>query len=369
MSQTFASIEKPTLLLDEAAARRNIQRMFQRASQAGIVFRPHFKTHQSAEIGQWFRELGVSAITVSSLDMALYFADHGWADITIAFPTNLRQRRDLAALARRIHLGLLVEAEETVRQLAVGLDSPTDVWIKVDVGGHRTGIPWDQPDQVARVARCIQAAAHLRGLLTHASQTYAGRSKEDVCRRYSESVSRIAGLRDVLRQQGIGPLAISVGDTPSTSLCTDLGPVDEIRPGNFIFYDTQQVQIGSCQARDIAVALACPVVALHPERDEAIIYGGAIHLSKDFMLEGERRMYGWVCLADESNDRWSAPLPGAYVAGLSQEHGILHIPAAQHAQIHVGDLVCVLPAHSCLTVTLMKRYLTLDGRIIETMNV
>jgi D-serine deaminase-like pyridoxal phosphate-dependent protein len=371
MSQIFEAIEKPTLLLDEAAARRNIQRMLQRARKAGVSFRPHFKTHQSIEIGEWFRALGVTAITVSSLDMAQYFASAGWTDITIAFPINLRQRRELAALAQRIHLGLLVESEESVRQLAAALDASVDIWIKVDVGGHRTGIAWDQSEQVAQLARYINSAPalRLRGLLTHASQTYGGRGKDDVCRRYTESVLRISGLRDNLHQLGIGPLAVSVGDTPGTSLCADLGPVDEIRPGNFVFYDTQQLQIGSCLPEDIAVALACPVVALHPERSEIIVYGGAIHLSKDFMLEGDKRMYGWICLPDEHSQRWGAPLPGAYVSGLSQEHGILHIPAEQLEQIHVGDLVCILPAHSCLSVTLMKRYLTLDGRSIDTMNV
>ncbi|MBE0695987.1 MAG: alanine racemase, partial [Anaerolineaceae bacterium] len=282
MSHLFEKIEKPTLLLDEAAIRRNIQRMFQHARQAGVTLRPHFKTHQSAEIGEWFREAGVTAITVSSLDMALYFSDHGWTDITIAFPANLRQRAALAELANKVHLGLLVESVETIHQLAEVLDVPADLWIKIDVGAHRTGLAWNQPEQALQVARCAQAAhpLHLRGLLTHAAQTYAGRGKEDVCQRYTESVERINDLRRAFLQEGISPLAISVGDTPGTSLCADLGPVDEIRPGNFVFYDTQQMQIGSCQWQDVAVALACPVVALHPERNEIITYGGAVHLSK-----------------------------------------------------------------------------------------
>jgi len=100
MNSLFDKIEKPTLLLDESTARKNICRMAGHARDAGVAFRPHFKTHQSVEIGEWFRSVVVSAITVSSVDMALYFARCGWADITIAFPANLRQQRDLAALAR-----------------------------------------------------------------------------------------------------------------------------------------------------------------------------------------------------------------------------------------------------------------------------
>ncbi len=371
MSPLFDKIEKPTLLLDEAAARQNIQRMASRAKAAGAAFRPHFKTHQSAEIGEWFRSAGSRRSPSPPWIWRCILPGTGGADITIAFPANLRQQRDLAELARQIHLGLLVESVETVQRLASMLDAPADLWIKVDAGAHRTGLPWDAPEQVAQIVRSAQAAhpLRLRGLLTHAGQTYAARGKDEVCRRYSESIARMNGLRRALVQQGLGPLEVSVGDTPATSLCADLGAVDEIRPGNFIFYDAQQVQIGSCRWEDIAVALACPVVALHPERSEVIIYGGAIHLSKDYLLEGEQRSYGLVCLPEPESDRWSAPLPGATVAGLSQEHGVIRMAADDLAKIQVGDLLCILPAHSCLTVTLMKRYLTLDGRNIDTMNV
>ena len=71
------------------------------------------------------------------------------------------------------------------------------------------------------------------------------------------------------------------------------GPVDELRPGNFVFYDLMQEEIGACTLDDIAVAMACPVVAVHPDRMQWIIYGGAIHFSKDFLtLEGGRKCFG-----------------------------------------------------------------------------
>ena len=84
-------LERPTLLVNPVIAQQNIAFMAEKARRQGIRFRPHFKTHQSAAVGEWFRQVGVTAITVSSVDMALYFADHGWDDITIAFPVNIRQ--------------------------------------------------------------------------------------------------------------------------------------------------------------------------------------------------------------------------------------------------------------------------------------
>ena len=83
-------------------------------------------------------------------------------------------------------------------------------------------------------------------------------------------------------------------------------------------------------------------------------------------MQDGHRVYGLVCLPSESG--WSDPLQGAYVARLSQEHGVLRLAPEDMAKVQVGDLVCILPAHSCLTVTLMKRFLTLQGQFINTLN-
>jgi D-serine deaminase-like pyridoxal phosphate-dependent protein len=257
----FAHIEKPTLLVDQYKTQRNILRMSRKAQQLGVRFRPHFKTHQSAEIGAWFRQAGVTAITVSSVDMARYFAAANWKDITIAFPINWRQIDAIRQLASQVHLELLVESPETVQMLTERLPGGADLWIKVDVGAHRTGIAWDQPEAVIALARAIASAPglRLRGLLTHAGQTYHAGSPAAVRASYQETVERLSGLRRALEVHGLSSLEVSVGDTPSASLCQDFGAVDEIRPGNFVFYDAMMLAAGVCQAEDVAVAVASPV--------------------------------------------------------------------------------------------------------------
>ena len=359
------SIEKPTLLLNSDIARRNIRRMNEKAKAQKIHFRPHFKTHQSAEIGEWFREEGIQTITVSSLDMAEYFARYGWQDITIAFPVNIRQMDTLQNLAKRIHLGLLIESPEVAQLLGQCLKSMVDIWIKIDCGYGRTGISWNQPSEVAALITEIRRIPqlNLRGILTHAGHTYIASSQE-IVRRYREAIERMNRLRNELGE--FGSLEVSVGDTPGCTLAGDLGEVDEIRPGNFIFYDAMQLHFGVCHPEDIAVALACPVVARHPNRNEVVIHGGAIHLSKDYFKDGEQAIYGLVALPE--GDNWSKPLPNAFVRGISQEHGMVHLSSANMQSVQVGDLICVIPAHSCLTVHAMRSYLTLDGKIISTLN-
>ncbi|MPM37642.1 D-threo-3-hydroxyaspartate dehydratase [bioreactor metagenome] len=362
------SIDQPVLLLNEGVARANLERMAAKIAAAGVRFRPHFKTHQSAQIGEWFKDYGVQAITVSSVEMAEYFADAGWQDILIAFSVNIRQSARIEALAKRIQLSVLVENEAEVAVLA-GLDAVhLNVWVKVDVGNHRTGLDWMELGAIMHLCRSIRRSPQLalRGLLTHSGNTYHSDGVADIQRTFRDGVERLNSLRSALLEQGVTGLEISVGDTPGCSLCDDFSGIDELRPGNFIFYDAQQVAIGSCSMEQIAVAVACPVVALHPERGEVVVYGGAIHLSKDFLEVDGKISFGLVALAQGIG--WGEPLDHCIIRSLSQEHGILQFTDGKMPPIHVGDLVMILPAHSCLTVQVMRRYLTLDGKVFETMN-
>ena len=380
MNEIASQILKPTLLLDKSRALVNIKRMSEKAARSGVRLRPHFKTHQSAEIGEWFREFGVTSITVSSVDMAEYFAQHGWSDITLAVPVNLRQTKAIDSLASTIRLGVLIESIEAVKQLDRKINSRLDVWLKVDVGYHRTGILWDDIATINRVVEAVTEANHLEliGILTHAGHTYGTFPPERIGDIYRESLLRMQNVRERLRRQGVVAM-ISVGDTPGCSIVEDLGEVDEVRPGNFIFHDLSQLQFGACREEDIAIAVACPVIAKHSDRRKIIIYGGAIHLSKEFMpgmddLQSSHASYmgmvnfgapifGRVCLLQDFG--WSQMYPNSAVSGLSQEHGVIDAEESLFEEVEVGDLLIILPVHSCLTANLLGRYRTLDGVSID----
>ncbi len=358
-------IQRPTLLLDQERCQANIARMAHKASQNGVRFRPHFKTHQSAVIGEWFKPWGVAAITVSSVDMADYFAAHGWQDILIAFSLNWRQIEAIDRLAGEIHLGILVESQETVAFVQDHLTHAVDGWIKVDVGAHRTGIPIENADEILALAGVISRThiIRLKGLLTHAGHSYHASGKAEVTAIYQAALDRLKALSHRMSRAGFPDLEISVGDTPSCSLVDDLSGVDEIRPGNFVFYDVTQWQIGSCAEEDIAVAVACPIVAKHPERNEIVIYGGAVHLSKETLTVGGQLIYGLV--AYPASRGWGKALKGASISSLSQEHGLVRVPPYEFKRIAVGDLLMVLPVHSCLAVDCLRSYLTLGGETIR----
>lgn len=366
----FSSIHKPTLLLDENKARKNLALLNEKILSQGIQFRPHFKTHQSAEIGEWFREIGITKITVSSIDMAIYFAEHGWDDIFIAFPVNILQIEEIVQLSQKVHLSLLFENTSTVTFIDKHLSNQVSGWIKIDTGANRCGLKSDQFESITELATELEKSKNitLKGLITHAGHSYRFKTVEEIRSVYDQSVAILFGIQNRLNQLGYSNIEISVGDTPSSRLVNDFGNVDELRPGNFLFYDVQQFQAGVCQLEEIAVTVVCPVVAVHPEQNEVVIYGGAIHLSKDSHAWGAvQYAYGLISLPAQNGGGWDDKKIIGYIRSLSQEHGVVVMPDGVPEEIKPGSLVCVLPAHSCLTVQAMGKYINLDGETIHTM--
>lgn len=358
-------ITTPTLLLNEEICRKNIRDMVIKARKNRIILRPHFKTHQSHEIGEWFREEGIAKITVSSLKMAEYFARENWKDIVVAFPVNILEINTINNLAVSVDLTLLAESVEVVEYLAQHLNSPVNVYIKVDIGFNRTGVDYKDIATISDILNSIQDSGLLSftGFLTHAGHSYKSRSIEEIRSVHNESISRMVTLKDHFRTS-YPDLQISVGDTPTCSTMDDFSKIDEIRPGNFVFFDITQSIIGSCSAGQIAVAMACPVVAIHEERNEIIIYGGSVHFAKDSVTDADgKTIYGRV--VRNKDNGWGEVLEGAYLKKLSQEHGIIYAPPDIIKLYKAGDIIKVLPVHSCTTANIMKEYLTTDGRKIN----
>ena len=355
-------IIKPSLILDEKRCRKNIREMYEKALKHGLAFRPHFKTHQSLEIGRWFKELGINKITVSSVEMAEYFSKE-WKDITIAFPVNILEIDQINQLASTHILNLLVESKESAAFLKDHLKSPVGIFIKTDVGSHRTGLDPENHELIDSILRIIEPEISnsqpgtmnplsFKGFLAHAGHTYKCRGKNEILKVHDECRKILGHLKEKYLPS-YPNLIISYGDTPSCSVADQFDGIDEIRPGNFVFYDLSQVQIGSCEPGQIAIALACPVVALHPDRNEIVVYGGGIHLSKERLEDKNEGIHYGTCVRVSKNGLGEI-IPGMVVKSLSQEHGVLRIPETKISDLKTGELVYVLPVHSCMTVNLMK---------------
>jgi len=362
-------ITKPTILVDTGKVKKNIDKMLKKAQSAGIILRPHFKTHQSREIGTWFKDTGIDSIAVSSLSMAYYFASNGWSDITVAFPLNKLEMDLIHSLAQGVRLNLLVDSIESVLFLEAHLEYPVSALIEIDTGYGRTGLHWERIEDIVSIARQIETGDNLEfvGLLTHAGHSYHEESAERIVKINDETISRMVFLKNRLFNEGLRQCLLSVGDTPCCSIAENFEGINEIRPGNFVFYDLKQAEIGSCTENEIAIALACPVVSKYPDRGELVVYGGAVHFSKDHMLhENGEKIFGYLTAFE--NGQWGGAIRSAYVSEVSQEHGKLRLEADLFEKIDVGDVLLFLPVHSCLTTNLHRNYVTLEGKTISRFN-
>jgi D-serine deaminase-like pyridoxal phosphate-dependent protein len=350
------SVTEPVLLLDEQKCRRNIQHMTDKAARHDIRFRPHFKTHQSRHIAEWFREAGTSSITVSSMRMAAYFAAYGWDDITVAFPVNTLEHELINRLARHINLGLLVADIEDTLLLSKVIRYPAGVWIKIDTGTRRTGVLPEDNKTIDAIIETIERSDNLSfiGFLTHAGQSYNCRNQKEIMKVHRESIALLVSVADDYRST-YPDLGISVGDTPTCSVADEFSMISEIRPGNFVFYDLMQACISSCTKKEIAVAVACPVVARHADRNE---------ISKECIDPGDSKIVFGEMVRIDNND-WSEPVEGCYISKLSQEHGTLKVTDEVFREIAVGDVVAILPVHSCMTASCLAGYTTLNNEHLD----
>ena len=357
-------IIEPTLLLNKKQCLENLRMMLRKAQENKVIFRPHFKTHQSHEVASWFREVNVSCITVSSLKMAEYFVEDEWKDITVAFPLNTLEIGRINKIASIITLNLMAISANGVRELAGKLEYSIGLFIEIDTGYHRTGIAPYETNKINNILEEIKRSSLMKfkGFLSHAGHSYKTSSIKDIEEIHNNEMTVMKALKN-LYIDTYPDLILSVGDTPTCSISNNFCEVDEIRPGNFIFYDIAQYKIGSCKLNQIAVVMACPVVAKYPERKEIVVYGGGVHFSKDFSLMDNGIVnYGLVVYLN--NKGWKLPNTLMYVKSLSQEHGIIHAPENETALINEGDIIGILPVHSCLASDCMGEYLTLEGENI-----
>lgn len=360
------TIDRPTLLLDKDKCLDNIRRIATKVAHHGVRWRPHFKTHQSHEIGRWFRKEGITSCTVSSLQMAEYFAADGWKDITVAFPVNMLEADRINRLASAVILHIMVCVPGILPQLKKQVRHPVRVFIEIDTGYHRTGVNPDDHETINLLLEEIKAAElfQFAGFLSHAGNTYQCRGGVGVEAMHQTEMEAMKALRKRYNKK-FPDLILSIGDTPSMSIVSGFCEVDEVRPGNLVFYDLTQHAIGSCQLDQIALAMVCPVVAVYGRRNEIIIYGGSVHFAKDFLTTADGTThYGLVVKwHDETMEKLVEPM---YIKSLSQEHGIITAPRGV-GNIKPGHCLEILPVHACLTADAMGEYVTLDGIPISRM--
>ncbi len=346
------TLETPALVLDVTKVERNVARLTARLKSLGVGFRPHVKTAKSIEVAKQLFPTGRGPITVSTLKEAEYFADGGFTDITYAVglaPDKLGRLR--ALVARGIDITVVLDTVEQARSMAdaarAGGAMPAAL-VEIDCDGHRGGLLPDDPRivEIAEVLR--EGGVDLRGVLTHAGESYSCRNGEGLPEAAeAERHAAVAAAR-LLRAHGHASPVVSVGSTPTAHFARDLTGVTEVRAGVFMFFDLVMHGIGVCAIDDIAPSVLATVIGHRPEKGWILVDAGWMAMSRD---RGTARHpvdqgYGVVCDVD------GHPYPDLIIVETSQEHGTVAVRPGVDAtlpHLPIGSRVRILPNHACAT--------------------
>jgi len=364
-------LKTPAFVIDLARLERNVRMMRDRASALGVRLRPHVKTHKTVEIARMQTAGGPEAITVSTLAEARFFARAGFGDITYAVPITPNKLPEAAALTRELDaFHVLVDhpvAADAVEACARAEGIVFSVFLKVDAGNRRAGVD-PASEGAADLARRLHESGTVafQGILVHGGQSYACRGRDAIVAAAEEERSGAVGFAKRLRATGVPCPCVSIGSTPTAVHAASATGADEIRPGNYVFFDATQAAIGTCTLDDCAAYVTAGVAGVYPDRNCLIIDAGALALSKDPGAVFVRQDDGFT---DTGGTTFGAVVgyPQLAITSLSQEHGVIEsgtpIPCEDFP---IGRVVRIIPNHSCLTAALFPVYhVARDEEIVD----
>lgn len=338
----LATLRTPCYAVDVDVARRNAERMLARSKDLGVALRPHVKTHKTIEGALLATGGERSRITVSTLAEARFFADGGFDDILYAVPITPDKLDEAAGLTARLqdfhvmvdHPGQL---DALLARAAPAASKPWSVVIMVDCGYGRDGVDPDADASVALAKRVAEApTAKLAGIYTHGGHSYDASSVADVVAIGEAERDAVVGLAKKLKAAGVQCGEIGVGSTPTSSNPpSNLAGVTEMHPGNFLYYDMMQVQLGSCKQEDIAVRVCTRVIGQYERHNTLLIDCGWTGAS----AQGKEQGYGAILGHPELTIKVFKQEAG--------EVGSADGSPLDFSRYPIGTILQILPWHSC----------------------
>jgi D-serine deaminase-like pyridoxal phosphate-dependent protein len=339
----LADLETPVLTADLDAIERNISRMQAYCDEHGVELRPHIKTHKLPELARLQLEAGAVGITCQKLGEAEVMADAGVEDILLSFPlVGSAKAERLAALAARVKMTVVGDSAAVAEGLSPVLARQgveVDFLVECDTGLGRTGV--QSPEEASALAELVDGLEGLRfaGLMTYPS--------------LPETAPWLLAARAAIEARGLAVERVSGGGTPTAERTHELGVVDELRVGTYIYGDRACIANGSVPLDDCALRVVATVVS-RPTRERAIIDAGSKTLTSDLAVGAT----GHGLLVE---------YPDAEVYALNEEHGYVDVSSCEPAP-EIGDRVTIVPNHACTTANMHDEIvLHRGGEVVETL--
>jgi D-serine deaminase-like pyridoxal phosphate-dependent protein len=359
------SLNTPAALIDVARMNHNIARMQQRLDALGVAFRPHVKTSKCEPVVQAQIAAGARGITVSTLKEAEQFFAAGIRDIVYAVgiaPGKLPQ----ALALRRAGCDLKLVADslagvEAIVAFGREQNEAFEVWIEIDVDGHRSGIEPDSPTLLPVARALVEGGMRLGGVIAHAGSSYEYDTPEALVQIAEQERAGTVHAAQRLRDAGLPCEVVSIGSTPTALAAEQLEGVTEVRAGVYVFFDLVMHNVGVNDTSEIALSVLTTVIGHQPEKGWAIVDAGWMAMSRDRGTQRQKRDFGYGLVCDENG----TVLDGYLMTGANQEHGIVSHSGAPDSDIvrrfPIGTRLRILPNHACATGAQYPEYVALEA--------
>ncbi|KAA8644912.1 uncharacterized protein ATNIH1004_009123 [Aspergillus tanneri] len=413
IGKDIANLPRPCAVLDAAILRRNCDKMRRAMKALNVGFRAHVKTHKTWQVtqlqmGEENTDVNLVASTVNEIEHLVvllkdFKAKGRRINVLYGIPLVPSQVPRLAQLACELGEGsisVMIDHPDQLSYLerfSAITHFPACVFLKVDTGYHRAGLPPIALNKNGLLEKLADAEklgfARLLGVYSHSSLSYSGTTPQQAM---AHLTSEIIGCRDAVQHhQHLLPhrkLVLSVGATPQAAAMQNL--VQERKPtpetkalkdllrcplpstdleielhaGNYAVLDMQQLETNA-DARgnpeeEIAISVIAEVCSLYNDgersRPEALLAAGTLALGR----EPCHSYSGWGVVG---NWRRATATPRLIVGRISQEHSIvsweMESDEIPKIPLEISQAVRIYPNHACITGAMYGWYWIVDSSL------
>ncbi len=242
VGDAVGAIDTPALIVDLDAMEANLAAMAAFARDHGVRLRPHAKMHKCAAVAKLQIAAGATGVCVQKTGEAEALADAGVDDILITNEViGASKLARVAALSARVRLGICVDSTAGVDALAAAMavadaaTAPIDVYVEVDIGQGRCGVPPAAAGSLAH--RVVSHGLRFAGLQAYhgGAQHLRGVDEREAASRHAASLAR-AAVASVTAAGIACPLVTGAG-TGTFAFDAAAGVWGELQAGSYLFMD------------------------------------------------------------------------------------------------------------------------------------
>jgi D-serine deaminase-like pyridoxal phosphate-dependent protein len=345
-----ARVLTPALVIHRELVAQNIATTLRLLDGDAARWRPHVKTAKLAYVMRMLVDAGVRQFKcATSLELRVA-CEAGAADVLVAFPLvgpAAARVRSIADEHPRVRVSVLAE---TPKELAPWRGSRIAIFVDVNPGMDRTGIPQERGAEIVALCRAIAAAGLTFGGLHYYDGHLSKYEFDERMRVAPRGYDRLLQIVGELRADGIAVPEIITAGTPAFPCSLAYAPfrgagfVHRISPGTVVYCDTTALaQLPEAYGYSPAAVVMTRVIS-HPAADRITCDAGHKTVSADSGVP-TCRVLGHPELE---------PLTP------SEEHLPMRV-AAGSARPAIGDVLYLVPRHVCPSVNNFDHALIVRG--------